>query len=99
MACNDGGADWSNVRLYNGGHGRNEKFGLSSDRVHRNARGKCGGVTALCVRACLYVDRLVGKCTVPMSNLLRSAGAKIDVSLVDANQRPLGVSIIGPVSK
>lgn len=38
------------------------------------------------------VNRLVGKCTVPMSNLLRSAGAKINVSLSDANQRPLGVS-------
>lgn len=44
-----------------------------------------------CVCMCVCV-RLVGKCTVPMSNLLRSAGAKIDVSLTDANQRPLGAS-------
>jgi len=42
--------------------------------------------------SCVH-DRLVGKCTVSMSNLLRSAGAQINLALNDANQRPLGASI------
>jgi len=47
-------------------------------------------IKSLHMRVCV---RLVGKCTVPMSNLLRAAGAIINVALCDANKRPLGVSI------